>query len=132
MYDENQEDYYSFLNPWVGNAISIPWGMEDETLEMISIVMETMGTEGKNELTPQFYEVALKRQNARDDDSQEMLDIISSTVGCDFGQLSNLAGYPTMLHQLINSEKGAFFSKYEALKSKAENELNAIINAYSK
>ncbi len=132
MFDETQEDYYSFLNPWVGNAISIPWGMDDETLKMISIVMESMGAEGKNELTPQFYEVALKRQNARDDESQEMLDIISATVGCDFGQLSNLAGYPSMLHQLINSEKGSFFSKYEALKNKAEGELKAIVDAYSK
>lgn len=132
MFDENQEDYYSFLNPWVGNAISIPYGMDEERVEKISIVMESMGAEGKNVLIPQFYEVALKRQNTRDDESQEMLDIISTTVGTDFGQLSNLAGYPTMLHQLINSEKGSFYSKYDALKTRAETEISAIIDAYTR
>ena len=131
LYDENQEDYYSFLNPWVGGSVCIPFGHDDETLEYISIVMETMGAEGKNEITPQFYEVALKRQKTRDDDSQEMLDIISSTVGCDFGQNANLATYPNMLHQLIKAAPGSFFSKYESLKSRAEGEIQSIINAYN-
>ncbi|MBQ6906351.1 MAG: hypothetical protein IJN75_04945 [Clostridia bacterium] len=132
LYDENQEDYYSFLSPWVGVAVCIPFGYDDETLEYISIVMETMGAEGKNEIIPQFYEVVLKRQKTRDDESQEMLDIISSTAGCDFGQIANVAEYPAMLHQLIKAEAGTFFSKYEALKSRAENEIQNIINAYSK
>jgi len=74
----------------------------------------------------------LKRQKTRDDASQEMLDIISSTAGCDFGQIANVAEYPAMLHQLIKAEAGTFFSKYEALKSRAENEIQNIINAYSK
>ena len=131
LYDENQEDYYSFLNPWVGGSVCIPFGHDDETLEYISIVMETLGAEGKNEITPQFYEVALKRQKTRDDASQEMLDIISSTVGCDFGQNANLAGYPAMLHQLIKANPGSFNTLYQGLKSKAESEIQNIINAYN-
>lgn len=131
LYDENQENYYSFLNPWVGDAVCIPYGHDDNTLEFISIVMETMGAEGKNEITPEFYEVALKRQKTRDDDSLEMLDIISATVGCDFGQNANLAGYPTMLHDLIKAPLGSFASKYQELETRANSQIDDIINAYT-
>ena len=82
-YDENQEKYYSSSgNGWINVApISAP------DLGRTSAIMEALAVESKNHTVPAYTETVLRTKSARDDESQEMLDIIYANRTLDLGTL---------------------------------------------
>ena len=72
--DENQADYISFADSWCMNLMLVP--VTNTNLERTGAILEAMGAESKYGLLPAYYEKKLLGKYARDDDSEEMLDII--------------------------------------------------------
>lgn len=130
MYDENQERYYSMVNPWVSNAFCIPIGMDSDELEMTGITLEVMGAFSKKTLAVAYYDVALQYQKTRDDDTVRMLDIIFESRGCDIGMIYKWGGMDTMLHDLITKPAGSFTSTYDSIKDKAQSDMEATVDFY--
>ncbi len=130
MYDENQDRYYSMVNPWTSNAFCIPIGLDSDALEMTGITLEVMGAFSKKTLAVAYYDVALQYQKTRDDDTVRMLDIIFESRGCDIGMIYKWGGMDTMLHNLITKPAGSFTSTYDSIKDKAESDMDKTIDFY--
>lgn len=129
LYDENQTEYYSMVNPWTSNAFGIPSNLDSTDAENAALVMECLGAEGKNLLTPAYIEIALKGQKTRDDESQEMLDIIFGSVGCDIGHIYNWGSLGSaVLH--ATAEGGEFTSLCDANIGAAEAAIATTIEAF--
>lgn len=133
MYDETQDNYYSLINPWRGNAFTIPNYLTEDEAEAAAVVMNVLGAEGRNTLRPAYYEVALKGQRARDDESQEMLDIIFNTAGCDIGFIYNWGNMTsTILHAAVDAAPGSYISNADAQMSAIKAAIDATVVEFEK
>ena len=79
--DEKQEKYYSrVIDAWIN---CVPIGCTN--LERTSVIMESLAVESKNITVPAYYEVAVRTKYARDEESQDMLEIIHDNMTMDLG-----------------------------------------------
>lgn len=86
-YDENQTSYRTpcDTHPW-----GIPVTVKDT--ETLSLLLEAYSSVGYNFVREKYFELALQNKYSRDDDSVEMLNIISDSVTCDLAVLNTPAG----------------------------------------
>ncbi|HBL84026.1 MAG: hypothetical protein A2Y17_05690 [Clostridiales bacterium GWF2_38_85] len=132
LYDENQENYQHMINPWSGNAVAIPKFLSTDDAEMASVVMEALGAASKNILTPAYYELALKKQKTRDEESQAMLDVIFDTIGCDMGHIYNWGGMGAMLHKLVDNKLlGQFTSEYQSIEATIKAAMDSTVEIFN-
>ncbi|HPE95478.1 MAG TPA: hypothetical protein PLT66_05380 [Bacillota bacterium] len=131
LYDENQDEYCSFMNPWAGAVFSIPISLYEDEAEEAAVLLEILGAEGKNTLIPAYYEVCLQGQSTRDDESIEMLDLILETAGCDSGHIYDWGkvGY-NVLHGAITASAGTFVSLVQSNQNAIEAGINRTIEAF--
>lgn len=80
--NESQEKYIS--NSWTG-MYALPVIIEENKLDMIGIVMESMSALGYTDVIPVYYDIVLKEKFVRDEESREMLDIILGNMVYDLG-----------------------------------------------
>lgn len=76
-YDENQDQYYSPTSVYASGYISIPYYNND--IYETTFILEAMSYLSEKTVTPEFYERTLKNKRLQDDDSPEMLDLISAS-----------------------------------------------------
>ena len=84
-YDEIQENYYSVVNPYTGVLLGVPKSAAD--LDRVSIILEALSAESRYTLQPAYYDVVLTRKYIRDEESEEMLDIIFNSRVYDIGSV---------------------------------------------
>lgn len=70
--DVKQENYCSYV--YLPNTIAVP--VTNQSLERTSIILEALCAEGHRTIVPAYYEKVLKSKVSRDNESEEMLDII--------------------------------------------------------
>ena len=80
-WDEAQEDYHTYYDDRC-SSFAVPVTAPD--LELVGIVTELMAAKSYEFVRPAIYEVALKTKYARDDDSQEMIDMILDSMIFEF------------------------------------------------
>ena len=130
LYDESQERYNSMLTPWPSNAFAIAGNVDPSDVENVAVVMNVLGAEGKNYVTPAYIETTLKGQRLRDDDSEDMLDIIFNNIGCDIGYVYCFAS--TAANILNYTADGQNFTTlYDSYKSTLEANMNNLINTFN-
>ena len=95
--DESQDRYYNSVNPWVGAAVIVP--KCSANLEKTGIFIEAISAESRYTLQPTYYEKMLTGKITRDNESEEMLDIIFSTRIYDNGDIYDFGGIGS---ELIN------------------------------
>ena len=104
-YDEAQEIYYSRAGRgWINCA---PNGAPD--LERTSVIMEALAVESKNYTVPAYHEIALRTKFLRDDESEEMLDIIEKNRFVDLGDTIYALLIADMLSETIILNKNTDF-----------------------
>lgn len=126
LYDENQDRYYSLLNAWASNGFGIPSSLYDDEAEDVAVIMNVLAAKGQELVTPAFIETTLKGQRLRDDDSEEMLDIIFDTIGCDIGHIFEFGdlGFDA-LHEIAEGQN--LTTIMDSLKDKAESDIRNFI-----
>lgn len=129
LYSEGQDSYHHIINPHVASMLCVPIDAPD--LEMTGIVLDTLGAESKNVLTPAYNEVYLKTKGTRDDDSEAVLDIVFSTLKYDVGYLYNWGNIGTFTLSMVDSYNADLASKYEKTITAAETAMQKAIDAYS-
>jgi ABC-type sugar transport system, periplasmic component len=128
-FDENQIEYYTHVAS-NGTAVTIPDVLPDE--ERTGNITEALGYYGQKYLTPAFNEVSLESKFSRDVESSDMLDIIWKSVRYDIGYLFNIGSMSDITTTLISQNKPENFqSTYEKNLSKAESDLEQLIEAYN-
>ncbi|MBQ7827098.1 MAG: hypothetical protein IJX47_03040 [Clostridia bacterium] len=81
--DDNQPTYLTTLQDGI-TLLGIPSSIPLEKLPGICATMEAMAAGSYNDVTPKYYESALKIQYTRDEASGEMIDLIRENVTTDF------------------------------------------------
>ncbi len=81
-YDEAQKEYYSRIEGCEQTCIPVT-NVKD--LEMTGVILEAMASDSAQNLVPAFYDVLLKSKHTRDNDSEEMLEIVFGNRVFDWG-----------------------------------------------
>ncbi len=112
---EEQDRYYHTVSPDNSSYLMLPYGIPG--IEDLGTVIEAMAMKSQEIVTPEFYEVQLKGRDARDDESEEMLDIIFATRCFDLGVSYNWGSIMGCYYD-INPDNVA--SRFDAILSNAE------------
>ena len=81
-YDEAQTEYYSRIEGCEQTCIPVT-NVKD--LEMTGVVLEAMASDSAQNLVPAFYETLLKSKHTRDNESEDMLEIVFGNRVFDWG-----------------------------------------------
>ncbi len=82
--DEKQDGYRCTVKLNTTESIAIPALSSDK--QRTSAIVEALSEESHYTLVPAYYDVSLKNKKTRDDDSQDMLDIIFNSRIYDIGE----------------------------------------------
>ncbi len=127
LFDEDQERYYTPTSySMVGHAV--PTTVED--LERTGVITEAMAYYSKQYLTPAYYDVSLQGILTRDEESNDMLDIIFSSKIYDLGYLFNVGGQQRMMRQLVEGNTKAYASKYDEIRDVMNSDIEAFLDEF--
>lgn len=112
-YDEKDEYRSSARN--THNAFSMP--VTSSHADIAGAVLEALSSSNHENVLPAYFETALKKKYARDDDSSRMYDIIRDTMTLDFGYIySNAIGYPESVFNKSYQNENSFASNLASQK----------------
>lgn len=114
--DETQEKYYNTMQ--YGNASCVALPITASNLERTGTVVEAWAAESVDTLTKAYYDINLKTKNARDNESEDMLDLIFSTRVIDQAMFFNWAGLYDFFTGFVKAQKVEFASQYEKSEPK--------------
>lgn len=126
-YDESQEEYHNAVNGWCSTSISIPMTSDPERT---GIILEALTGESYYTLRTAYYEISLKTKFLRDDESEEMLDLILKSRCYDLGNFYNWGGIFDTLGSLAAAKKTDFVSGYEKVLPRIERDMQKAIDNF--
>lgn len=129
LYDEKQPEYYHSINPHVASMLVIPRDCPD--LERVGYVLDVLGAESKNILTPAYYEVYLKTKGARDNDSEQIIDLVLATVRYDLGYMYNWGNIGSFMLDMVKGYKTDLASNYGRIEKTATKQLEKALEKYA-
>jgi len=126
--DTTQQNYFSTVGSWHSGFICVPLGQEDSA--RTGAILEALAAESMYTLLPAYYDIALKGKYVRDEESEEMLDLIFSSKVFDLGWIYQIGNYnEDIMNQLRNMRKD-FVSMYEKGLGRAERNMDKINEAF--
>lgn len=113
MLDESQGQYYA---GYTDRYFIIPNTCTDT--EFVGTILESMSAEGYRQVTPAYFEVALKNRYTKDPISKEMVDLIKASMILDFAYVygNNLWFTDTMRDLLTGSNPNHDYASYYKTK----------------
>jgi len=119
LYDNTQESYYHCINPFAAMSLCVP--MTNTDLNRTGYILDALGAESKNILTPAYYDVTLKGKVSRDAQSADSLDIVLSTVRYDLGYIAtwSMTSLPLSLADSYDLNLSSKWAKLEKVVQKA-------------
>lgn len=130
LYDEEQSEYNNLISTGLVSSVSVPYN--NENLELTGATLEAMAYYSVDTLTAAYYDNALKTRYVRDEESGEMLDIIFATRVYDLGYISDWGGAGSLVSSIYNAKSTEYFSKWEAIKQKAQTALDEAVENFAK
>jgi len=125
-YDETQSRYYSLVNPYTGVLLGVPKSSSD--LNRTSIILEALSAESRYTLQPAYYDVTLQRKYARDNESQEMLNIIFSSKIYDIGSIYSFGNVFLDFITLAATQNRDVVSYYEKKSGAMQAAIDKVVN----
>ena len=98
--DASQEEYCNTLHAYGNALMCIPDAADPE---MSAAVMEVLSYYGQKELLPAYYDITLVGKGIRDEESEEMLDIIFATRFFDVGTYYQIGGLNEAVNGLVST-----------------------------
>ena len=127
--EKTQENYYSTVGSWHSGFICVPMGQEDPS--RTGAILEALAAESMYTLLPAYYDIALKGKYVRDEESEEMLDLIFGSKVFDLGWIYQIGGYNEEIMNQLRNNKKDFASMYDKRESKAFKDIDKINNAFN-
>ena len=127
--DDSQKEYCNPVNTWWALFTCVPALQENS--ERTAVILEALAAESRYTLRPAFYEKSLLGKHVRDDESEEMLDIIYETRAYDFGWYYQIGGLDFGMINIIRNKTGTFASTVEKAAGKAEKDIQKINDLFS-
>lgn len=129
--DESQEQYYA---GYTDRYFAIPYNCPDP--EYVGTILESMSAEGYRQVTPAYFEVALKNRYTKDQTSKEMVDLIKQSMILDFAYVygNDTKWWSRSLYHLLSGkDKTAskdYASYYQNILPEAEARVEAVTKAF--
>ncbi len=128
--DESQSDYMTLVHNG-STLFCVPVTITSEKLAVIGAVLEDMAYESYKQVTPAYFEVAMKEKYSRDNVSSQILDMLYNSTYTDFGYCySSTLNSIGMLRQLAVNKTADFASWYASKEAGAIEALNKLIDLY--
>jgi hypothetical protein len=127
-YEASQENYLSIVNPYTGVLLGVPITAGD--LERTSIILEALSAESRYTLQPAYYDVVLTRKMARDEESEEMLDIIFGNRVYDIGAIYAFGDAFIGLITLCDRSNRDVASYYERRSGAMQRDIDRVIDRF--
>ena len=124
-YEETQETYVSFINPWVNAFIGIPLVQDD--LEKTGFITEVLEYLSVQNVRPAIYDVTLKGKALNNEDSMAMLDLIFSTTYLDYNANFKFGGVLDAVNRAIFQGQ-----PYSSAYASCEEKMNAELEEFMK
>ena len=128
MLDEKQGSYYSTINSSVASMLVVPSDCPDTT--RASYVLDTMGAESKNILTPAYIESYLKGKVSRDNESEHSINIIFDNIRYDIGYCYNWGSLATFMTPLFDGKKDTLASSFQSIEKIAVKGMEKAVEGY--
>jgi len=110
----DQDVYYHTVSPANSSYLMLPYGVPE--VEDLGLVIEALAMKSQESVTPEFYEVQLKGRDARDDESEAMLDIIFASRSFDLGPIYNWGNIMNCYYTIDTNYASRFDSLSDAAK----------------
>jgi len=128
-YDEAQETYYTATHPQYVSFMTIP--VTNAEPERTGKIMEAMNAYSTEYVVPAVYQTTLVGKVIRDEESEEMLDIIFANRVYDIGYLFNWGGLNGFFAGFASKNSTDFASAYAAIESKVQADINKYMEVNS-
>ncbi len=122
-FEETQEEYGHYVSAWHSQFVCVPETPAD--LSRTGMILELLAYQGKQILTPAYYEKTLVGQYTRDEESVEMLDLIFATRVFDIGTYYNIGTYKDELGNILETGR-SLTTIYETFRTAAETKIKII------
>jgi ABC-type glycerol-3-phosphate transport system substrate-binding protein len=127
-YDSNQNGYYHIISDWWASSIAVP--TTNTTLEETGFILEALCAESKYTVRPAFYDYTLTKKMMRDEDSEEMLDIILESRSYDVGYIYNWNGIRGIFENMLANNTFSFSSEIEKKQNGIEKAMQKMIENF--
>lgn len=126
-YDENQEKYMTLVQSGM-SLLCLPENCDKK--EAVGAFFEAAASESYKNVSPTYFEVAMKVKYARDETSGKMLDIIRDGANFSFAYIySGSIGNPYMvMRDLMMAKSNNFTSWHEKNEPKIEKALEKLVS----
>ncbi|MCL1858833.1 MAG: hypothetical protein FWF92_06320 [Oscillospiraceae bacterium] len=125
-FDESQERYYTSTNDFHTFCYMMPKSVSDP--ENTAYIFDAMGFYGEKIIKPAYYDVCLTRKYTRDEESNDMLDIIFKSTSYDLGIYANFGNIAGSMRTMMEKGTNTYASTYEKQESKITNEIVKFID----
>lgn len=112
----DEEDNYATVINGVAHLVIIPITVSDA--ERTGAITEALCAYGSKYVIPAFYETTLKTKTARDDESEEMIDMIKDSIVYDIGYVAD-GPFQSVGRELALADSHDFASFYAKNENKA-------------
>ena len=127
-WDEAQDKYYTIVDGH-GPLLGIPRTVRD--IDFVTVMAEALSAEGYKQVTPAYYEVALKIKFVRDAESVMMLDKIMDGLRYDFAYIyDGWGGLGNVVQNRLTMQNKNFASHYESHKDVVQGRIDTFIAAF--
>ncbi|MDL2287689.1 extracellular solute-binding protein [Eubacteriales bacterium OttesenSCG-928-G02] len=129
MWDEDQDNYYSYCGTGEVTGIAIPKSCADP--EFAAYMCEVFACEAKNYLTEAYMEVNLKIKDARDEESLPMLKIIFDNLVYDTGEVYNFGGISGLFGKIVESKNNTLTSSFQEIEDAVKSDIQKLYETYT-
>jgi len=124
--NETQESYYSRVGAGV-HTVTVPATAD---LEFTGAIVEATACASYFDITPVYYEVALKEKYTRDNDTAEMLDLIMSCRTCDMGDTYWNNYVRQKLAPMVEQNNRNLASFAEATRNSVQENIDSVVEMF--
>ena len=123
-WDETQEKYKNDAHR-AAPQFAIP--ATAPNLERTGIIMEALSAEGHRSVIPEYYEIALKVRDTRDDESEKSIDILYEGLMYDIAEFYNISFSNLITELVLTKQSSDFVSHYEKNEANAQKALDKFV-----
>ncbi|MBP5155135.1 MAG: extracellular solute-binding protein [Clostridia bacterium] len=130
LMDESQTEYVSYSGTGETAGIAIPVSAKDP--EFSAYMIDVYSAWAKNYVTHAYYDVILYQRDARDNESEEMLDIIFSNIVYDMGECFNFGKIKETFYNLARDRSSDITSAFASIQGVLESDVQELRETFEK
>ena len=132
-FSEDQKEYRRQMHDGFTIAC-LPNTVSEDRANMLSAVLECMGSISYNDVRPTYYDTILRTQIAKDPQSAHMMDIIINGIYIDAGIVysHSMGSFHQGLQQMMDARNNDTVSRYKKMTTSAKRGLEGLMKELDK